>query len=123
MGRAMTAWRSRSGWLAVAASAAWVLAPAPGSAAEKREASDGSVVKTADGLRFKLPPDWPVEKRNGIVSPIPVEEYLSKKLSAIESRLQQLEQQMVAADLRLRAMEEELKKQQRLRSGDQPRQP
>jgi len=119
----MTAWRSRGGWLAVAASAAWALAPAPGGAAEKREAGGGSVVKTEDGLRFKLPPDWPVEKRNGIVSPIPVEEYLSKKFSAVESRLQQLEQQVVAADLRLRTMEEELKKQQRLRSGDQPRQP
>jgi hypothetical protein len=86
-------------------------------AADKRE-SDGMVVKTEEGIRFKLPADWPIEKRNGIVAPIPVEEYLSKKLSAIESRLQQTEQQMGALDLRLRVIEEELKKPQRLKSGE-----
>ncbi|MBI3324655.1 MAG: hypothetical protein HYZ92_05185 [Candidatus Omnitrophica bacterium] len=94
---------------------------APAMAAEKREASDGVVVKSEDGLRFKLPADWPVEKRNGILAPVPIEEYLSKKFSGVESRLQQLEQQINGFDLRLRVIEEELKKQQRLRSGEQSR--
>jgi len=76
-------------------------------AAEEKEAT---TVVTKEGLHFKLPPDWPVEKRGGVVAPIPIEEYLAQKFSAIQSRLQALEQQMVGLELKLRVMEEELKR-------------
>ena len=104
----------------VALLAGLLLREAGARAADKRDA-EGTVIKTEDGIRFKLPADWPIEKRNGILGPVPVEEYLSKKFSAIENRLQQAEQQLNSLDLRLRVMEEEIKKQQRLKSSEQPR--
>ena len=91
-------------------------APCAESADEQN--TNATVVKNEDGLRFKVPSDWPVEKRGSIVAPIPVEEYLSKKFSAVETRLRQLEQQMASFDLRLRVIEEAVKEQNRLRSSE-----
>lgn len=76
-----------------------------------------TVVKKKDGLRFNVPSDWPVEERNGAVGPIPIEEYLARKFSSLESRLRLLEQQISSFDLRLRVMEEESKKQSRQGGG------
>jgi hypothetical protein len=60
-----------------------------------------------------------VEKRAGIVAPIPIEEYLARKFKAIDARLQGLEQQFNGFDIRLRVIEEELKKPSRgLRSSE-----
>ena len=70
-----------------------------------------TVQKTKEGLHFNLPPDWPVEKRGGVMGPIPIEEYLSKKFSALNTQLQSLEQRLNGLDVRLRVAEEELKKQ------------
>lgn len=89
---------------------------------QRGERSSG-VVKTDDGLRFRLPADWPVEKRGAVVAPIPVEEYLSRKLSAFDARLRVLEQQLGSFDLRLRVLEEAVKEQGRLRSSSEPPQP
>ncbi len=89
---------------------------------ERGERSSG-VVKTEDGLRFRLPSDWPVEKRGAVVAPIPVEEYLSRKLSGLDARLRMLEQQLSSFDLRLRVLEEAVKGQGRLRSSSEPPQP
>lgn len=86
-------------------------------AADER-ASSKTVVKTKDGLHFNLPADWPVEKRDGVVAPIPMEEYLGRKFSTLENRVHLLEGQAGSLDLRLRVMEEQLKKQQRLQSGE-----
>lgn len=77
-----------------------------------------TVLKTQDGLHFQLPPDWPIEKRGGAVGPIPVEEYLSRKFTALDQRIRAIEQQTSALDIRLRVLEEEIKKQQRLKSGE-----
>ncbi len=84
--------------------------------ADKSEKESGTVLKTEDGLRFKLPADWPIERRGGVTAPIPMEEYLSRKLTAIEARLQGLERQVSAFDLRLRVLEEQAKKDQHLKS-------
>jgi hypothetical protein len=70
-----------------------------------------TVRKTKDNLSFQLPPDWPVEKRGGITAPIPVEEYLAMKFKGVESKLQALEQRLEGMDIRLRLLEETLKKQ------------
>jgi len=75
-----------------------------GSAAER-----ATVRKTKEQLHFELPADWPVEKRGGIVAPIPVEEYLAVKFKALELRLQTIEQRLNGFDLRLRVMEEATK--------------
>ena len=79
------------------------------------QAEDGAaterptVRKTQEQLHFELPLDWPVEKRGGIVGPIPVEEYLAMKFKALEARLQVIEQRLNGLDLRLRVVEEGLK--------------
>ena len=81
-----------------------------------------SVVKTKDGLHFNVPPDWPVEERNGVVGPIPAEEYMARKFSGMDSRLKTLEQQVAGFDLRLRVLEEAVKEDRQeggLRSSGQ----
>ena len=83
---------------------------------DKDDPKNQMVVKTEQGLHFTLPADWPVEKRGGAVGPIPIEEYMSRKFSAMETRLRTLEQQMTSMDLRVRFLEEEFKKRQPLQS-------
>lgn len=69
-----------------------------------------TVRKTKDNLSFQLPPDWPIEKRDGLVRPIPIEEYLARKFKALEGQLQSLEQRLNGLDVRLRVLEEDAKK-------------
>lgn len=95
-------------------------AGAPAGVMGAEDKGDGTVIRTEEGLRFRLPADWPVEKRGSVVAPVPVEEYLSKKFSAVDARLRLLEQQLAGFDLRLRVMEEALKEQHRLRSSEPP---
>ncbi|MBI3011070.1 MAG: hypothetical protein HYY58_01065 [Candidatus Omnitrophica bacterium] len=108
--------KGRAGLL-VAVAAAWCLGGWPASAEDRAGERVDMVLKTKEGLHFKVPPDWPVEKRDGVVAPIPIEEYMFRKFSAMESRLRALEQQVGAMELRIRVLEEELNKQQGLRSG------
>ena len=82
------------------------------------EKKDVTILKTKDGLNFKVPPDWPVEERDGIVGPIPIEEYLAQKFSSLEKRIRGVEQQATSLELRLRVLEEATKKQTRLQSGE-----
>jgi len=86
--------------------------------AEEASSSDATVTKTAERLHFKLPPDWPIEKRGGVTAPIPIEEYLAMKFKAVQSQMQVLEQRFNGFDVRLRALEEAAEKQkQGLHSG------
>ena len=111
MRRGVAAWGALLVMLGAVGPAAWLQAE------DKGKEGQGAVLKTEDGLRFRLPADWPIEKRGGITAPIPIEEYLSRKLGAIESRLQSLEQQVTSTDMRLRVLEEDQKKQ-RLKSKE-----
>ena len=87
---------------------------------DQRGDRSSGVVKTEDGLRFRLPSDWPVEKRGAVVAPIPVEEYLSRNVSGFEARLRAIEQQLGSFDLRLRVLEEAVKQQEHRRATEQP---
>ena len=101
------------GWLALASNASIA------SAEDQNNQPPSTVIKTNAGLNFNVPADWPIEKRNGVVGPIPIEEYLGRKFSALDSRLQSLERQASAMDLRLRVVEEALQKSsRRLQSGE-----
>ena len=77
-----------------------------------------SVKKTQKGLHFDVPEDWPVEERNGVVAPIPIEEYLARKFSALDKRLAVLEKRLQANEEGW--LEWVTKQQQRgsLQSGD-----
>ena len=96
-------------------------APQGVAAQEVTEEERVTIRKTMQQLHFQLPPDWPIEKRGGIVAPIPIEEYLARKFKALESKLQALEQRLNGLDLRLRVLEESQKaKAAGLRSSEQP---
>ena len=72
---------------------------------------DVTVDKTSERLHFKVPADWPIEKRGGVTAPIPIEEYLARKFKALEGSVQSMERRVNGLDLRLRVVEEEKKKQ------------
>ncbi len=88
----------------IAVSAA-VLFLAVGVYAEEEGDSQGTVVKTRQGLNFQLPEDWPLEKRGGTVGPVPIEEYLGVKFAKLESRLAKLEKQMTELQTRMGKLE------------------
>jgi len=58
--------------------------------------TEGTIVKTEKGLHFMVPEDWPVEKRDGIVIPVPVDEYVQAKFKLIEARLKTIEERLDA---------------------------
>ena len=86
-------------------------------------ADDSALVrKTVKGITFTVPEDWPIEERNGAVGPIPIEEYLARKFSAIQAQLQKLDQQLSGLDLRLRVVEQAAEARNGgLRSAETPR--
>ena len=103
----------RAFWLMVALGSIVMTVPGVAQGEDAGQTSEPVTVrKSKEGLNFTLPPDWPIEKRGGITAPIPVEEYLSRKFSVLESRLKLLEQQANGLDVRLRVLEED-KKQRR----------
>ena len=103
-------------WSGLLFAAVCAIPVAGAEAADKQQ--EVTVVKTRDGLRFKIPPDWPIEKRNGVVAPIPVEEYMTQKFFSLESRLRDLEKQVASMELRLRLLEEESKRGKGLQSTE-----
>ena len=48
-------------------------------------------VTTPEGLVFRVPEDMPIEKRAGILAPIPFDEYSYGKFAQIQDRLNKLE--------------------------------
>lgn len=84
--------------------------PAARGADEETDAAASTMVRTSDGLKFVVPPDWPIEKRNGIVAPIPIEEYLNRKFSGLERKVQALEEKVSALESKLSVLEARAKK-------------
>ena len=80
-------------------------APAAGADDEVEEKQPPTVVRTSAGLNFVVPPDWPIEKRNGVVRPIPIEEYLAQKFGALDKKLQELERKVGALESKVSALE------------------
>jgi hypothetical protein len=95
-------------------------AAAPSWAEEPEATGEPGVLQTKSGLHFRVPADWPIEERNGVVAPIPIEEYLTQKFATMDARIRMLEQQVSGYDLRLRVLEEANRSggASRLRSGE-----
>ena len=51
-------------------------------------------VRVSRGLRYSVPKDWPMDERNGGISPVPTEEYMLLKFKKIDERLAALEKQL-----------------------------
>ena len=109
-------WPIRLAMIACLSAAASAVTEAAGG--KQKDDTPPTVLKTRDGLRFELPADWPVEKRGGVVTPMPIEAYLSKKFTALEARLQSLEQQVSGLDVRVRVLEESVKRQSSMQSRE-----
>ena len=108
----------------LAALALWA-ACAPLASTEDKTLSDDTVtIRTEGAHRLLLPNDWPVEQKDGLVNPVPIEQYLSMKFSQVASRLDAVAQRMASMDQRLRNVEEQQKTlQARLRTLEAQRQP
>lgn len=76
---------------------------------KEEELEDGMVIKTVDGLRFTVPKDRPIEKKDGIIGPMALDRYVAIKFSKIEERLQKIEASIDKIEERLTSAEEEIK--------------
>jgi len=63
------------------------------------------VVKSYEGIQFKVLKDWPIEKVGNRVGPIPMDEYLSRKFNDLTLRLKKQEDAMAAMEKRLATVE------------------
>ena len=79
-------------------------APMRARAEDKADApKDGDlVVTTAGNIRYISLKDWPARRKNGVISPVPMEEYLSMKFG-------QLREQLAAVNQRFQALEQKMK--------------
>jgi len=68
--------------------------------------------KKVGQLNFQVPEDWPVEKRGGVLAPIPTEEYVSLKFKEIEQEFQAVQEKFSgdfgALESRLKDIEKSL---------------
>ena len=69
-------------------------------------------VTTKEGLSFSIPSDMPIERKDGLVTPIPFEEYLYIKFKMIEERMGNLEKQIDDNQKTILSKLNELKAQQ-----------
>lgn len=98
------------------ASGACAAASAQPATKEDAITDDEVVIRQADGHNLLLPRDWPVEHKNGVVSPVSVEQYLSMKFDQVRERFAQTDQRFDQLSRRLEQVELEQKlAQKRLR--------
>lgn len=91
-------------------------------AAEDTPLTDDTItVRTEGAHRLLLPNDWPVEHKDGAVSPVSIEQYLSMKFSQVAGRLEEINRRLAAVDQRLAALEAQQKTvQMRLKRLEEP---
>ncbi|GEM_PF-1545381 len=65
-----------------------------GSKDEDRANFQYQSVTTPEGLTFRVPEDMPIEKRNGIVAPIPFDEYMYGKFKQMDQRLKTIDERL-----------------------------
>ncbi len=78
---------------------------------EKKAANFEYQTTTKEGLTFRVPEDMPIEKRDGIMAPIPFDEYmygkfkqLEKKMQGLEEKIAQLEKMLTQKDDKQKAV-------------------
>jgi hypothetical protein len=65
-------------------------------------------VTTPEGLTFRIPSDMPIERRGGLVSPVPFDEYLYIKFKNINEKLTVVDKKIDRLDETLRAIRRHL---------------
>ncbi len=61
---------------------------------EEIKKSGFETVTTKEGFNFKIPSDMPIETRNGVVAPVPFEEYLYVKFKKIDEKLSEVDKKI-----------------------------
>lgn len=79
--------------------------------AERMKKYRFETVTTKEGLKFSVPSDMPILNENGLVTPMPFDEYLYIKFKFIEERMQSLEQRIEKMESKILAEFKELKAQ------------
>jgi hypothetical protein len=95
---------------AVVWSALWTAGFVPPARAQQPgKLGEGELVtKEFGGIFFKLPADWPIEVRDGVISPIPVEDYLARKFAVVNTQMKVLEERLQELEKRNQALEKVL---------------
>ncbi len=86
---------------------------------EERHLSDAEITvrTTEDGHRLLLPKDWPIERKNGVIAPVGVEQYLSVKFNQVEQAFQSIDARLNQLEARVTTLEQDQQStQQRLRA-------
>lgn len=83
-------------WRVVALLAAgWLAVWSVGAMADDDPMTDDTVVvKTEGSHRLLLPKDWPVQQQDGLVTPAPVEEYLSLKFGQVRTKFESVDERL-----------------------------
>ena len=58
---------------------------------------------TQEGLAFRVPEDMAVEKRNGILAPVPFDEYMYSKFKKIDEKLKAIDKKLDDIETLLKA--------------------
>jgi hypothetical protein len=67
---------------------------------------DYQTVTTKEGLNFRVPEDMPIQKKDGIVAPVPFDEYMYGKFKKMDARLDHIEQQLTSIEKTLQEMKQ-----------------
>lgn len=67
-----------------------------------------SEIKTVNGLNFNVAKDRPIEKKNSIVAPMQVDQYVAMKFSKLEPRLQEMENRISRLEAELSSVRAQL---------------
>ncbi len=69
-------------------------------------------VTTKEGFRFSIPSDMPIERKDGLVTPIPFDEYLYIKFKMLEERIGKMEKHLDDMEKNILSKLAELKAQE-----------
>ena len=61
---------------------------------EEKLEVESSTITTKEGLTFRVPKDMPIEMRNGIQAPVPIEEYMYAKFKKVEKKMGKMEEKL-----------------------------
>ena len=79
------------GLLAVVSFAPLAVAAAGEDEEEEEDLQGTAVIKMVDGIRFSVPDDRPIVRKDGLVVPLELDRYVALKFSKMKKRLTQIE--------------------------------
>jgi len=72
------------------------------------DSNDETVVKVVNGLKFQVPEDRSIERKNNIVAPVPIDKYIALKFSKLDSRLQEFEDKIDQIEKEISLLRQEI---------------